>query len=57
MNLNKGDNDIGKRMGQSKIALSLAAKMLARKHAGQKKGTNYRPSHHNFKVGDLVLEK
>ena len=53
----KGDKDIDKRIEQSHIALSIAAKMLARKCADQKKSINHRPSEHDFKVGDLVLVK
>ena len=49
--------DIGKRIEQSHIALSIAANMLARKHADKKKSTNHRPLNHNFKVGDWVVVK
>ena len=52
-----GEKDIAKRIEQSCIILSTAAKMLAKKCSDQKKSTNHRPSKHPFQVGDLVLVK
>lgn len=51
----KGEKDIAKRIEQSRVTLTTAAKMLAKKREAQKLSTNDRPSEHNFKVGDLVL--
>ena len=51
------EKDIAKRIEQSHIILSKAAKMLAKKPSDQKKSTNHRPSKHPFQVGDLVLVK
>ena len=52
-----GEKDIAKRIEQSCIILSTAAKMLPKKHSDQKKSKNHRPSKHPFQVGDLVLVK
>ena len=46
----KGDKDIGTRKEQTCIALCIAAKTLARKHADEKKSTNHITSNHKFKV-------
>ena len=53
----KGDNPLGKRIEQSRITLSTAAKMMERMRANQKRHYLHRRSTHKFQVGDLVLLK
>ena len=48
---------MAKRIEQSCIALSTAAKMLQKMREAQKKGTNQRPFAHKFQVGDMDLVK
>ena len=50
-----GENTLGKRIEQSRVSLSIAAKMLEKMRANQKRYYENRRSTHTFKVGDLVL--
>ena len=50
----KGDNTLVKQIEQSRVTLSMAAKMLEKMRENQKRYKN-RKSTHTFKVGDLVL--
>ena len=50
-----GKNTLGKRIEQSRVSLSIAAKMLEKMRANQKRYYQNRRSTHTFKVGDLVL--
>ena len=50
-----GENTLGKRIEQSRFSLSIAAKMLEKMRANQKRYYENRRSTHTFKVGDLVL--
>ena len=50
-----GENTLGKRIEQSRVSLSIAAKMLEKMRANQKRYYLNRRSTHTFKVGDLVL--
>ena len=52
-----GENTLGKRIEQSRISLSIVAKMLEKMRANQKRYYQSRRSTHTFKVGDLVLLK
>ena len=45
---------LGKRVEQSRVSLSIAAKMLEKIRANQKRHFQNRRSTHTFKVGDLV---
>ena len=51
----KGDNSLSKQIEQSRVSLSIAAKMLERMRENQKRHYKNRKSVHTFKVGDLVL--
>ena len=53
----KGENPLGKRIEQSKAALSTAGKMLEKMRANQKRHYLNRRATHKFQVGDLVLLK
>ena len=53
----KGENPLGKRIEQSRVALSTAAKMLEKMRANQKRHYLNRRATHKFQVGDLVLLK
>ena len=53
----KGENPLGKRIEQSRVALSTAAKMLEKMRANQKRYYLNRRAAHKFQVGDLVLLK
>ena len=53
----KGDSMQGKRIEQSWITLSTAAKMLERMQANQKRYYQHQRATHKFQVGDLVLIK
>ena len=46
---------LGKRIEQSRVSLSIAAKMLEKMGANQKRYYENRRSTHTFKFGDLVL--
>ena len=50
-----GEITLGKRIEQSRVSISIAAKMLAKMRANQKRYYENRRSTHPFKVGDLVL--
>ena len=50
-----GEHTSGKRIEQSRVSLSIAAKMLEKVTANQKRYHQIRRSTHTFKVGDLVL--
>ena len=52
-----GENTLGKRIEQSRVSLPIAAKMLEKIRANQKRYYLNRRSTHTFKVGDLVLKK
>ena len=52
-----GENTLGKRIEQSRVSLPIAAKMLEKMRANQKRYYQNRRSTHTFKVGDLVLLK
>ena len=49
------ENTSGKRKEQSRVSLSVAAKMLEKMRTNQKKCYQNRRSTHTFKIGDLVL--
>ena len=49
------ENILGKRIEQSRASLSIAAKMLEKLRASQKRSYENRRSTHTFKAGDLVL--
>ena len=51
----KGDNTLAKQIEQSRVTLSMAAKMLGKMRENQKRYYKNRKSTHTFKVGDLVL--
>ena len=51
----KGDNTLAKQIEQSRVTLSMAAKMLEKMRENQKRYYKNRKSPHTFKVGDLVL--
>ena len=51
----KGDNTLAKQIEQSRVTLSMAAKMLEKMRENQKRYYKNRKSTHTFKVGDLVL--
>ena len=51
----KGDNDLGKQIEQSRVTLTIAAKMLEKMRENQKRHYKNRKSTHTFKIGDLVL--
>ena len=53
----KGDNELGKRIEQSRVSLSIAAKLLSKMKDRQKRHSHNRRSTHPFKVDDLVLLK
>ena len=53
----KCDSTLGKRIEQSWITLSTAAKMLERMQANQKRHYQHQRATHKFQVGDLVLIK
>ena len=50
-----GENTLGKRIEQSRISLSIAAKMLEKMRANQKRYYENRRSTHTFKIANLVL--
>ena len=52
-----GNNELGHRIEKQRIAMSIAAKMLKKMRANQRRTTEHRRSVHNFKAGDLVLFK
>ena len=51
----KGDNTLAKQIEQSRVTLSMAAKILEKMRKNQKRYYKNRKSTHTFKVGDLVL--
>ena len=53
----KGNNELGKRIEQSRVSLSIAANWLSKMRDRQKRYYLNRKSTHPFKVGDLVLLK
>ena len=53
----KENNGLGKRIEQSRVSLSIAAKWLSKMRDRQKRYYLNRRSTHQFKVGDLVLLK
>lgn len=53
----RGENSLGKGIEQSRVALTMAAKMLEKMRENQKRHYLNRRSVHKFKVGDLVLLK
>ena len=53
----KGNNELGKRIEQSRVSLSIAAKWLSKMRGRQKRYYVNRRYTHPFKVGDLVLLK
>ena len=53
----KGDNELGRRIEQSRVSLFIAAKWLSKMRDRQKRHYLNRRSTHPFKVGDLVLLK
>ena len=55
--LYKGESTLGKRIDQSRVSLSIAAKMLEKMRANHKRHFQNRRSTHTFKVGDVVLLK
>ena len=55
MELYKGDNNLGKQIEQSRVTLTIAAKMLEKMRENQKRHYKNRKSTHTFKIGDLVL--
>ena len=50
-----GETSLGKRIKQSRVSLSIAAQMLEKMRANQKRFYQNRRSTRTFKVGDLVL--
>ena len=53
----KGEKPLGKRIEQSRVALSTAAKILEKIRANLKRHYLNRRATHKFQVGDLVLLK
>ena len=53
----QGDSSLAKSIEQSRVTLSIAAKMLERMRKNQKRTYEGRKTIHQFKVGDLVLLK
>ena len=53
----KGGNELGRRIQQSRVSLSIAAKWLSKMRDRQKRHYLNKRSIHPFKVGDLVLLK
>ena len=53
----QGENSLGKTIEQSKVTLSIAAKILERMRKNQKRAYEGRKKIHQFKVGDPVLLK
>ena len=53
----KGEGTLGKRMEQSQITLSTAAKMLERMWANQKRHFQHWRATHKYQIGDLALLK
>ena len=53
----QGESSLGKSIEQSRVTLSIAAKMLERMRKNQKRTYEGRKTAHQFKVGDLVLLK
>ena len=51
----KGDNELGKRIEQSRVSLSIAAKWLSKMRDRQKRHYLNKRSTHPFKVGNLVI--
>ena len=51
----KGDNSLAKQIEQSRVTLSIAAKMLEKMRENQKRHYKNRKSVHTFKAWDLVL--
>ena len=51
----KGDNSLAKQIQQSRVSLSIAAKMLERMRENQRRHYKNRKSVHTFMVGDLDL--
>ena len=53
----QGESSLGKSIEQSRVTLSVAAKMLERMRKNQKRAYESRKTIHQFEVGDLVLLK
>ena len=53
----RGTDPLHKRFEQTRVITTMAAKMLEKMRANQKRHTNNRKTIHQFKVGDLVLLK
>ena len=53
----RGDSSLGESIEQTRVTLSIAAKMLERMRKNQKRTYEGRKTIHQFKVGDLVLLK
>ena len=53
----RGESSLGESIEQSRVTLSIAAKMLERMRKNQKRTYEGRKTIHQFKVGDLVLLK
>ena len=53
----RGESFLGESIEQTRVTLSIAAKMLERMRKNQKKTYEGRKTIHQFKVGDLVLLK
>ena len=51
----KGDNSLAEQIKQSRVSLSIAAKMLEKMRENKKRHYRNRKSVHTFKVGNLVL--
>ena len=52
-----GESSLGKSIEQSRVSLSIAAKMLEKMRKNQKRAYEGRKTIHQFKVGDIVLPK
>ena len=53
----RGESSLGESIEQTRVTLSIAAKMLERMRKNQKRTYEGRKTIHQFKVGDLVLLK
>ena len=53
----RGESSLGESIEQTRVTLSIAAKMLERMRKNQKRTYEGRKTIHQFKVGDLVLKK
>ena len=53
----RGESSLCKSIEQSRVTLSIAAKMLERMRKNQKRTYEGRKTIHQFKLGDLVLKK